>query len=69
MELDFHESCLCDDEIERITRESEISVRLKGQVRSSGSRNWVLEGDANVMLRFLKDYQKMKCRDYDFSKL
>jgi hypothetical protein len=67
MELDFDESCNCDDEIGKIIIKSGVSIRHKGETRMCGTRNWVLEGDAFVISRFMTEYQKLKCRDYNFN--
>jgi hypothetical protein len=69
MELEFCESYICDNEIDKAIRDSGISIRIRGECRMNGIRSWVLEGDSNVMLRFLKEYNKIKCKNYDFDKL
>ena len=68
MEINFEESCDCDNDMNNAIRKSGVSIRFKSNI-SSNVRNWVLEGDSNVMLRFLQEYNKLKCREYNFNDL
>jgi hypothetical protein len=67
MELDFDESWKCDNEIFKAIRNSGISIRLMGDIRRCGDRNWILEGDCFSIYKFMGEYQKLKCRDYNFN--